>query len=403
VTAIAPPSVAERELIDARLRELLSKWPPEATSPVEFWRAQYELGLAWVRYPVGDGGLGLGHRWQSYINSRILAAGGSDKNRYTNMIGIVMASATLQRYAAAELRARLLPRIFTTEDIWCQLFSEPGAGSDLAGVATAAVRDGDSWIVNGQKVWTTMAHLATWALLLVRTDPDVPKHRGLSFLLLKMDTPGVEVRPLVQMTGEAEFNEVFLDNVCIPDSMRLGEVGRGWDVAITTLMNERFGAGREVGDRGEGMIARLVAEWAQRDIDDPVKRDRVTELWIKSEAWRLTELRGRAALTSGNAPGPEASVAKLMWSELNQAISTFALHLKGESSTLYPEGYTFERAESIETITGSPQKVFLRSRANTIAGGTSEIIRNLLSERVLGLPPEPRVDRDVPWRKVPRG
>jgi len=397
MTETPPTDIVER--VDTLLRE----HPPADTSPVEFWEAQFDLGLAWVRFPVERGGLGQDQRWQQYVDQRIRDANGPTGNRDDNVVGLAMAAPTLVAHASDELQARLLKPLFSTREIWCQLFSEPGAGSDIAGLATAAVRDGDRWIVNGQKVWTTLAHRARWGLLLARTDPNVPKHKGLTYFVLDMQAPGVTVRPLFEITGEAEFNEVYLDGVEVPDDHRLGAEGDGWKVALTTLMNERATAGREIGARGSGPIGTVLELWAAgRGGFDPVRRSRLANLWAAAEVLRLTEVRAAAAVGRG-VPGPEGSVAKLRWSELNQSITEFSMDLLGSEGLLYPGGYAFTRPDSSQVSSRQPQKAFLRSRANSIEGGTSQIMRNILAERVLGLPAEPRDDRTKAWKDIPRG
>jgi alkylation response protein AidB-like acyl-CoA dehydrogenase len=386
-----------------RVETLLREHPPADTTPVQFWEAQFDLGLAWVRFPVERGGLGQDQRWQQYVDQRIHDAGGPTGNRHDNVVGLAMAAPTLVAHAPEDLQARLLKPLFSTREIWCQLFSEPGAGSDIAGLATAAVRDGDRWIVNGQKVWTTLAHRARWGLLLARTDPNEPKHKGLTYFVLDMQAPGVMVRPLFEITGEAEFNEVYLEGVEVPDDHRLGAVGDGWKVALTTLMNERATAGREIGARGSGPIGTALELWsAGCGGFDPVRRSQLADLWAAAETLRLTELRAAGAVGRG-VPGPEGSVAKLRWSELNQSITEFCLDLLGEEGLVYPGGYEFTRPDSSQVSSRQPQKAFLRARANSIEGGTSQIMRNILAERVLGLPAEPRDDRAKAWKDVPRG
>jgi alkylation response protein AidB-like acyl-CoA dehydrogenase len=389
-------------LIATRIEGLLASTPPTTTAATEFWRAQFDHGLAWVRFPEGLGGLGIDARWQAVVDERLAAGGAPAGNRDLNVVGLAMAAPTLVAHGSAALQERLLRPLFAADEIWCQLFSEPGAGSDLAGLATRAVPDGDSWIVDGQKVWTTLAHRARWGLLLGRTDPDVPKHRGLTAFVVDMHADGVEVRPLYELTGEAEFNEVYLTGVRIPDARRLGDVGGGWAVALTTLMNERAGAGREIGSRGGGIIEPAVRQWRERRLTDPVRHDQLMQHWVRAEVLRLTEIRAAEAAGRGE-PGPEGSVAKLRWAELNQAITEFTLDILGSVGMDHPDGYEFRRPESSQVSTGSPSKSYLRARANSIEGGTSQIMRTILGERILRLPGEPRDDRSVPWREVPRG
>jgi alkylation response protein AidB-like acyl-CoA dehydrogenase len=300
---------------------------------------------------------------------------------------------------------RLLRPIFTGEEIWCQLFSEPSHGSDVAGIPSRAVRDGDEWVVNGQKVWTTLAHRARFAMLLTRTDPDVEKHAGLSYFVLDMHSPGVDVRPLVQLTGDAEFNEVFLTDVRVPHDNLLGEPGQGWTVATTTLMNERIALGGGGGAKGAGPIRNLVNLWEQRKatLSGPQRdifRDRVAQLWIRAEVLRLTNQRAKAQALA-KAAGPEGSIGKLMSAELNQDILEACTDLQGARGMLHEPGYSRGRPE-MAAVASSLSGQFLRSRANTIEGGTSEIMRNILGERVLGVPGDIRVDRNIPWSKIPR-
>ncbi len=295
---------------------------------------------------------------------------------------------------------RWLRPMFTNEEIWCQLFSEPGAGSDLAGLATRGVRDGDEWVINGQKVWTTLAHVAKWGMIPVRTNPDVPKHQGITYFVVDMEAPGVDVRPLYQITGEAEFNEVFFSDVRIPDDQRIDEVGAGWRVSMTTLMNERVAIGGNTVSRGSGVISGALDVWRRLELTDEVLRDQLVHLWAEAEALRLTSIRANELAARGT-PGPEGSTGKLTWADLNKRISSFTMDLLGLEGTLFPGGYELKRPQ--QGAERTPQHTFLRTRANSIEGGTSEIMKNILGERVLGLPGEPRVDKDLPWKEVPRG
>jgi alkylation response protein AidB-like acyl-CoA dehydrogenase len=243
--------------------------------------------------------------------------------------------------------------------------------------------------------------VARWGLLAARTDPDVPKHKGLTYFILDMHAPGVEVRPLRQMTGEAEFNEVFMNEVRVPDTFRLGDVNDGWRVALTTLMNERVAIGGGLTARGGGPIGEALRIWRERGLGDPVLRDRLVKLWVQAETLRLTNMRARQLRKAGT-PGPEGSVSKLASAELNQRIYELCVDLLGAEGMLYPDGYQMRRPERAGMTSRDVRWSFLRSRANSIEGGTSEIMRNILGERVLGLPGEPRVDKDVPWSQVPR-
>ncbi len=389
-------------LVKEKLDLLLTEFPPEKTSARDFWGAQYDLGLAWVHFPIGLGGLGVSPALGEVVAST-LRARGIPNNFARNPIGIGMGAPTLATHASVELASKLLRPMFTCEHIWCQLFSEPNAGSDVASLSTKAERDGDEWIISGQKVWTTLAHVARWGMIVARTDPSVPKHTGMTYFVVDMESDGVEVRPLRQMTGEAEFNEVYFNNVRIPDSQRLGDVGRGWNVAITTLMNERVSIGGNVMPRGSGAISEALKVWGDSSNKTSGHRDELIRLWVEAEVNRLTNMRAAQLRRAGN-PGPEGSVAKLAYAELNQRIYSFTMNLLGAGGLEY-SSYEMIRPDFSGVNMRSERdlpKIFLRSRANSIEGGTSEIMRNILAERVLGLPGDPRVDKDIPWSEVPK-
>ena len=361
--------------------------------------AQFDLGLAWVHFPEGRGGLGLAADLQETVDARLNAAT-EHRPTFFDIIGHGMGAPMLLAHGSDTQLDRHLRPLFTGDEIWCQLFSEPGAGSDVAGLSTRAVKDGDEWIVNGQKVWTTVAHIAKWGMLVARTDPKAPKHRGMTYFLMDMETEGVDVRPLRQITGEAEFNEVYLTDVRVPDAQRIDQVGAGWRVALTTLMNERVAIGGSVAPRNSGPIGELLEVWNERG-GTPAQRDRVMQLWVEAEAARLTNIRARQN-RSGGTPGPEGSTAKLVFAELNKKIYSLAIELLGAEGMLY-DTYELIIPEGPGDIRHDVRRSFLRSRANSIEGGTSEIMKNILGERVLGLPGEPRVDKDLPWIDVPRG
>ncbi len=390
--------------VDALVDDLLGAHDPKSTDQTTFRGAQYDLGLAWVHFPDGFGGLGLQPRVQRHVDRRLREAGVPSPHG-TLFFGLSLAGPTVVTHGSDELRKRALRPMFTGEEIWCQLFSEPGAGSDLAGLATRAVRDGDEWVVNGQKVWNTLAHLADRGMLVARTNPDIPKHKGLTYFMVDMHATGVEVRPLRQITGEAEFNEVYLTDARIADADRIGDVGDGWRVSMTTLMNERTTIGGATGSGG-GRRATAIQEavdlWHKRAEQDPVHRDRLAQLWIENEVLRYTNLRAAEAARKGN-PGPEGSIAKLALANLNKSTYDFCIDLLGPAG-LVDYDFTFKRPEEagLEAPLGSARKMFLRARANSIEGGTSEIMRNILGERILGLPGEPRMDRELPWSQVPR-
>ena len=340
-----------------RTRDLLTDVDPTEATQFEFRGAQFDRGLARVEFPEGKGGLGLSPNAQTVVDEELRKGGRYWHDLNVNPIGIGMGGPTVLAHGTDEMHHRLLRPMFTGEEIWCQLFSEPGAGSDVAGLATRALEDGDEWVVNGQKVWTTLAHLSRWGMLVARTDPDAPKHRGLTYFLLDMTLPGVDVRPLYQITGEAEFNEVFMNDVRIPDSMRLGERGQGWHVALTTLMNERVALGGGVPARGSGLIGVLVSAWEQYRCENGkegasdtarrrVIRDRVVQLWAETEVLRLTNWRART-LASVGTPGPEGSVGKTVSAELNQRIYECLLDVVGSDAMLFPEGYQMARPQRV--------------------------------------------------------
>ncbi|MCX4444418.1 acyl-CoA dehydrogenase family protein [Streptomyces albidoflavus] len=386
----------------ARTRALLADRPPATTSRADFLAARFDAGLAWVHYPEGLGGLGAARSLQSVVDAELAAAGAPDNDPRRIGIGLGMAAPTILAYGTEEQKRRFLRPLWLGEEVWCQLFSEPGAGSDLAALSTRAVLGDDGvWTVTGQKVWTSSAHLARWAILIARTDPAQPKHRGITYFLCDMTDPGVEVRPLRQITGEAEFNEVFLTDVRIPDAHRLGEVGDGWQVARTTLMNERVSIGGGTGGRESGMIAPLARTWRER----PERRthalhQRLVTLWVEAEVARLTGERLRQQLAVGQ-PGPEGSGLKLSFARLNQQISGLEVELLGDDGLLYDD-WTMRRPELVDFTGRGPGYRYLRSKGNSIEGGTSEVLLNIVAERVLGLPTEPRTDKDVAWKDLAR-
>jgi len=383
------------------IRAFLKEHDPATTPRAEFHSARFDAGLAVVQWPPHHGGRGLRRGLQGSAEQEFANAAAPALDPYRNVIGLGMAAPTIIAFGTEEQKTRWLKPLWTAEEIWCQLFSEPGAGSDLAGLATRAVRDGDDWVVTGQKVWTSLAHQARWGLLLARTDPDVPKHAGLSYFVVDMHAPGVEVRPLRQLTGEAEFNEVFFTDVRIPDADRLGDVGDGWRVAATTLMNERVAIGSaRATAREESTIGFAAAAWRQH----PERRThelhaRLLRLWADAEVARLAGERLRQVLAAGE-PGPEGSAGKLNYARLNQEISGWEIDFAGSDGLRYDD-WTMRRAGSSDYGRG-PGYRYLRSKGNSIEGGTSEILRNIIAERVLGLPPEPRVDKDVAWKDLPR-
>lgn len=384
--------------IDALIDELLAECPLPATPMPEFLGAQFDRGLAWVHFPTGHGGLGLSPKHQTHINSRLFAAGAANPF-FLNPMGYGMCGPTVVEWGSDDQRSRYLRPLFTANEMWCQLFSEPGAGSDVAGLSMTAVQDGEEWILNGQKVWTSLAHIAKWGLVIVRTDPTAVKHSGITAFVVDMHAPGVEVRPLRQMTGGAEFNEVYFTDVRVPAAEMLGSPGEGWRVSLTTLMNERTAIGGSTPPRGAGPIAHAVELFNELDdVQQPLYRNRLMELWCEAEAIRLNNLRAAANRRMGS-PGPEGSIGKMAGAEHNKRVYEFCMDLLGPQALLYDDYASGGEGSGLASIS---RVAFLRSRANTIEGGTAEIMRNILGERVLGLPGDVRVDRDRPWKDVPR-
>ncbi|MGN9777695.1 acyl-CoA dehydrogenase family protein [Micromonospora sp. H33] len=388
-----------REELRRRIADFLAAHDPATTERSAFLRARYDAGLAWVFFPEGYGGLGLPRALQPEVDRLFESARAPDNNREVNGIGLGMAAPTILAFGTEEQKKRFLKPLWTGEEVWCQLFSEPGAGSDLAAVATRAVRDGDTWVVTGQKVWTSVAHLARFAILVARTNPDVSKHAGLTYFLCDMTTPGVDVRPLRQITGEAEFNEVFLTDVRIPDSHRLGAEGEGWKVATATLNNERVAIGDAAAPREGGMVGVVARTWREHpERRTPELHDRLLRLWVDAEVGRLTGQRLRQKLALGQ-PGPEGSTMKLAFARLNQQLSGLELELLGEDGLRYSD-WAMVRPERVDFTGRDAGYRYLRAKGNSIEGGTSEVLRNIVAERVLGLPTEPRVDKDIPWKEL---
>src|SRR3954468_14638251 len=393
--------------VRARVRALLAEHEPASTPAVEFLRARFDAGLAWVHYPVGLGGLGARRALQAVVDAELAAAEAPNNDPRKIGIGLGMAAPTILAFGTPEQQRRWLRPLFTGEEVWCQLFSEPGAGSDLAALATRALLqpDGETWLVDGQKVWTSNAHSARWAILLARHDPTLVKHAGLTYFVCDMTAPGVDVRPLRQITGEAEFNEVWLSGVRIPDAHRLGPVGAGWKVAQATLMNERIAIGGSAAPRESGMIGVSARLWRDRpELRTPELHDRLLALWVDAEVNRIAGQRLRQQLAAGR-PGPEGSANKLAFARLSQAISGLEVELRGEEGLAYDDWSSVrpDRVDFTGETTGRGVGYrYLRAKGNSIEGGTSEILRNVVAERVLGLPAEPRTDTTVAWKDLPR-
>jgi alkylation response protein AidB-like acyl-CoA dehydrogenase len=356
---------------------------PEAFAFLRRWQAKlHEGGFIGVTWPKEYGGQGLTFMEEMILHQEMAL---QKAPPMLNVLGVGMAGPTIIAYGTEEQKQRYPARILSCEEIWCQGYSEPNSGSDLASLQTRAVKDGDHYVINGQKVWTSLAHVADWMMLLARTDPEAPKHKGITYFLLDMHAPGVTVKPLKQMTGDAEFNEVFFDNVRVHESQVLGGVNNGWAVGLTTLMYERLalGFGLQVRLRIalESLIemARRVEKTGRVVTRDPLLRQKLAQLWIDTEALRCTGARAVTRLLKGELPGPEASTGKMGWVETHQRLQELAMEIEGPYAQLVKG--------SDRAIDGGVwQYGFLRSRANSIEGGTTEIQKNIIAERVLGLP-----------------
>jgi alkylation response protein AidB-like acyl-CoA dehydrogenase len=381
---------------EAEFREEVSSWleanhpgpePAGSLDEVMAFRRDWQqklhaAGWAGISWPKEYGGRGA-----TLIEQAIFVGESArlEAPSPANVLGLAMGGPVVIAHGSEEQKRRYLEPILTAEEIWCQGFSEPESGSDLASLKTRAVKDGDEWVVTGQKVWTTFAQYAKWCMLVARTDPDAPKHQGLTYFLMDMKQEGVQTRPLVQITGEGEFNEVFMEEARIPDENVVGGVGNGWTVAITTLMNERaglaFGAISQI-QNSLGRLARLAEETSvngRSAAQDPVYRQRVAQLHIEAEAMRLNAYRGLTKTMQSGIPGPEGSLGKWQWADINQRITELALDIEGASAML-------ARGAEHAVADGAWQYGFLRSRANSIEGGTTDILKNIIAERVLGLP-----------------
>jgi len=354
-------------------------------------KRKFEAGWGCLTWPKPFGG-----REASVMQATIFAQEEAKLTRLPALYLITMAMAvpTIMAHGTEAQHAALLPSIANGEHIWCQLFSEPVAGSDLAGIKTRAVKDGDDWVINGQKVWTSYAHVSDWAILIVRTDPTAQKHKGLTYFVIDMKAPGVEIRPIKQASGGAEFNEVFFTDVRIPDSQRLDEVGNGWRVAMTTLMNERVAVGGAFPDNVADIVrvARETPVGKGRAIEDGGVRQRIADWYVKAAGLKNIGLRQLSAISQGAQPGPEASVSKLVLGVGRQDLASMSLDLLDMAGGL---------TNNDATAWGSHD--FFRTIGNRLEGGTDEILRNIISERVLGLPAEIRLDKNVPFNEIPAG
>jgi alkylation response protein AidB-like acyl-CoA dehydrogenase len=354
--------------------------PADVVAARAWSRSLHDAGYAGLTWPVEYGGRGLDPTYQAIFYDELAALRAP---MHVGVIGLNMAGPTIIAWGTAEQKQRFLAPLLAAEEIWCQGFSEPGSGSDLAGATTRAVLDGDHWVINGQKVWSSHAHIADWCILLVRTDTAVPKHQGLSFLLVDMHSAGIEVRPLPQLTGEPEFNEIFFTDVRIPRESMLGRPGDGWNVAMTTLMHERGTLGFLFAAELQSNLSRLVEFVAEPAADgsnpaaDSTVRAEVAREWVAVQALKFTNYRSLSRLLETGIPGPESSISKIAWAESNQRMTTLATRLQGMAGGLNGESAPWS---------GFWQQQQLRSRGNSIEGGTSEILRNIVAERVLNLP-----------------
>jgi alkylation response protein AidB-like acyl-CoA dehydrogenase len=382
---------AERKTTDDTAASILGTDDPAEIGRSQAWQAlKADNGWACITWPKEFGGRG-GTGIQSVIWGQEEAKYRTPPNIFT--IGLGMLGPTIMAHGTDEQKQKFLSKMVRGDEIWCQLFSEPDAGSDLAGLRMTAAQDGDEWVINGQKIWTTGAQYSHWGMIVTRSDPNVPKHAGLTYFIVDMRAPGVEIRPIKEMNGASHFNEVFFNDVRVPDSYRVGAIGNGWAVAITTLMNERssIGSGR-TGPRIDDLLdlARNTQIHGRPAIGDSEVRQKIADFFIKMNGLKYTGYRTLTAISHGQTPGPEASIGKLVGAPLGQDLASFAIDLMG------PSGATMGGGDGW-------QDVYLFTPGLRIAGGTDEILRNIIAERVLRLPPEPRMDKKLAFRDVPTG
>ncbi|MFM9938477.1 MAG: acyl-CoA dehydrogenase family protein [Hyphomicrobiaceae bacterium] len=358
-----------------------------------FQRKKYEAGYAGITWPKEWGGRG-GTPIQQVIYNQ-------EEAHYKVMsqmfvIGLGMLMPTICTWGTPEQKARFVEPALRGDEIWCQLFSEPAGGSDLAALRTRAERDGDDWVINGSKIWTSGAHYSSYGCLVARSDSTAQKHKGLTYFWIDMKAKGVDIQPIRQASGSSHFNQVFFNDLRIPDSQRIGAVGDGWKVAITTLMNERFAAGETPGPDANELIelARQLQNENGPLIDDPAVQERIAEFYVRTQGLRFTKFRTMTRLARGGTPGPEASIGKLVTASKLQEITSYGLDLMGQAAGV---------ATSDMPLAGIFEEALMYSPAMRIAGGTDEILRNIIAERVLGLPPDVRIDKDVPFTDVPTG
>ncbi|MEE4281152.1 MAG: acyl-CoA dehydrogenase family protein [Pseudomonadales bacterium] len=364
----------------------------------KFWqKRKADAGWACIRWPQEFGGRDANAIQQVILSQEEAKVAAPETGVFS--IGQGMAAPTLMTWADEDAKKQFLPRLASGEDIWCQLFSEPAGGSDLAALRTKAEKDGDDWIINGQKIWTSGAHYSDWGILVVRTDPSVPKHKGLSYFYVDMKSPGIEIKPIRQISGEANFNEVYFTDVRIPDSQRLGDVGQGWQVSLTTLMNERASIGAGGGGTKFSTVKKL-AETVQINnkpaIEDSHVRAKLASWYVQEAGLKYTSYRTLSALSRGAIPGPENSIGKLVGAVKSQDMASFAIDLLEQQGIV--------RDAAADEMFGSLfQDTYMAIPGLRIAGGTDEIMANIIAERVLGLPQEPRMDKGIPFSEVPTG
>ena len=359
-------------------------------------KRKYDAGWACIRWPKQYGGRDATAIEQVIWNQE--EAKFEDLPQGVFGIGQGMAAPTMMTWASEAAQKEHIPKLASGEHIWCQLFSEPAGGSDLAALRTRAVRDGDGWVVNGQKIWTSGAHYSDFGILVVRTDPTVPKHKGLSYFYLDMKSPGIEIKPIKQISGDSNFNEVYFTDVRIPDSQRLGEVGQGWQVSLTTLMNERAsigGGGSAVGFDSVFKLAQQVTIDDKPAIEDSSVRAKLASWYCQESGLRFTGYRSMTALSKGAIPGPENSIGKLVGAPKTQDMASFAIDLMEASGAIWDDDFAVDA--------GMFQAAYMGIPGLRIAGGTDEIMANIIAERVLGLPQEPRMDKGIPFNEVPTG
>ena len=383
-----------RAWLDTNMRELKQQYPnlDQGLDAARAWQARKaQARYARITWPVEWGGAG-GSAIQQAIFSQEENRCGAPQGYFG--IGLGMCMPTLMKFASAEVQRRFVGPALKGEQIWCQLFSEPGAGSDVAGLRTRATRHGDGWLISGQKVWTTGAHYSDYGLLLARSDFDVPKHQGLTMFWVDMRTPGVDIRGIHQMNGRSEFNEVFLSDVAVADTQRIGPIGEGWKVALVTLMNERVEGGKQRGPNLEEILtlARSIPRAAGTLADDPVFRQRLALWYIQAEGLRFTQLRSLTALSRGETPGPEMSIGKLVAATRLQDLSERLIEYQDQFGLISDPDYAVGA--------GRMQRDLLYAPSLRIAGGTDEILKNIIAERVLGLPGDVRVDKAVPFKEL---